>query len=318
MGKSDNIKNELMIDIAKKYYLDGMSQDEIAKKLHMSRSNISRMLAKATESGVVQISIKDNRTLHSDVAYRISKKYGLKDTIIIPTHSEHERIYRHAGESIVDYLDGILENGSLVGACGGKTNFYVSKMMHNSKGIKVDVVQIEGCTENSMPNTDGYLITNDLAKRLNGIPYVLPYPLTVKSQELRDMLLSEPMCRQIISKYDNIDVALLEINTLQVRISSQLRDKWLSEADALQLREVDAVASVCGHCLDIRGKPCNVGINERKISISIEQLRRVPLVIGTGVGINMLESTLSILRSKLLDVLVVDEALAHNIDTYLR
>lgn len=37
-------RQEMLIKAAKMYYLDGASQEEIARHLNMSRSNISKML----------------------------------------------------------------------------------------------------------------------------------------------------------------------------------------------------------------------------------------------------------------------------------
>ncbi|APF27800.1 hypothetical protein NPD7_3406 [Clostridium sporogenes] len=42
------------------YYIDNMTQSEIAKRLGQYRTTISRMLKKAREEGIVTINIKSN------------------------------------------------------------------------------------------------------------------------------------------------------------------------------------------------------------------------------------------------------------------
>ncbi len=308
-------KSETMIEIAKLYYLDGMSQDEISRQLHMSRSNISRLLAKSVEAGIVQITINDSRFIHLDVAHRIGKKYGLQDVIIVNSHSDAERTRRKAGEAVSGYLVERVQNGMLLGVTRGKIIYYASRATHNTRGIRTDAVQLMGCTVNSSPSQDSYMLTETFAQRLSGIGYVMPVPLMSKSKQLRDQLLQEPLCGSVVEKFSSVDIALLEIHSLRVALSSQFREPWLTKADSLQLSEVDAIASVCGRYFDPRGLPCSAGINDRVIAAGYDQLKAVPIRVGTAIGANMLHSTLAVLRSKVLTALIIDESLAFDLDS---
>jgi DNA-binding transcriptional regulator LsrR (DeoR family) len=46
-------RKELLIEISKKYYIENLSQQQIAKDLHMSRSNISRLLKTCIDNKIV-------------------------------------------------------------------------------------------------------------------------------------------------------------------------------------------------------------------------------------------------------------------------
>ena len=48
---------ELLLKVAQLYYEQGLTQNEIAKKLFISRSNISRLLTQAREAGIVEIKV---------------------------------------------------------------------------------------------------------------------------------------------------------------------------------------------------------------------------------------------------------------------
>ncbi len=313
MPDSEAHKIQTMIEIAKLYYLDGMSQDAISKQLHMSRSNVSRLLARAAQAGIVQITVNDSRFLHPDVSRRIAKKFGLHEVIIAATHSDAERTHRKVAEAAAAYFDDILKNGSTLGVTRGRINYNISRLIRNNRGASADVVQMMGCTVNVAPAHDSYMLAEAFAKRLNGRAYVLPVPLMTKSKQLRDMLLLEPICGETVERFSRIDVALLEISSLSVRLSSQFREPWLTKADSLQLEQVGAVASVCGHYFDKRGLPCNAGINERIIAADRASIMRIPTRIGVAYGRGMLEAAVSILRSRMVNVLVTDETLAFDI-----
>jgi len=47
--------NEQLFRIAQMYYEDDLTQEEISKELHISRSNISKMLKRARNVGIVEI-----------------------------------------------------------------------------------------------------------------------------------------------------------------------------------------------------------------------------------------------------------------------
>ncbi len=315
MSDSEAHKIQTMIEIAKLYYLDGMSQDAISKQLHMSRSNISRLLARAIEAGIVQITVNDSRFLHPDVSRRIAKKFGLDEVIIAATHSDTDRTRRKIAEAAAAYFSDNLRNGTMLGITRGRTSYNISRLIHNNRGACVDVVQMMGCTVNVSPIHDSYMLAEAFARRLNGRAFVLPVPLMTKSKQLRDMLLLEPICSETVEQFSKIEVALLEISSLSVRLSSQFREPWITKADSLQLEQVNAVASVCGHYFDKRGLPCNAGINERIIAADRATIMRIPTRLGIAFGSGMLESTVSILRSRMVNVLITDESLAFDIDS---
>lgn len=314
MNEKNLTKTQSMLEIAKLYYLDKLSQNEIAERLGIGRSSVSRMLTRAMETGVVQITINSSDSIHLELAHRIAKQYGLQDVMIVNSHSEQERTYRKAGEVLAEYLMNHIQRGTILGVSRGRINYYASRTIHNTRGVSVDVVQMMGCTVNTSPKLDSYMLTDAFASRLNGVGYVMPVPLMAKSRHIRDALLLDPLCKNVIEKYPQINVAVMDIHSLRVNLSLEFKESWLSKADAMQLRDIGAVGSTCGYYFNRKGMPCNVGINDRLIAIDREQLYGIPIRIGAAIGANMLDALLAVLRSGLLNVLVVDEALAFELD----
>ncbi|MDI6920766.1 winged helix-turn-helix transcriptional regulator [Clostridium botulinum] len=52
--------DRILYKVVQMYYIDNMTQSEIAKRLGQYRTTISRMLKKAREEGIVTINIKSN------------------------------------------------------------------------------------------------------------------------------------------------------------------------------------------------------------------------------------------------------------------
>ena len=65
---------DLIAKAARMYFLDGRSQDDIARVLGTSRSNVSRMLGAARDLGIVEIRIQDERGRNGDLEAEVRGK----------------------------------------------------------------------------------------------------------------------------------------------------------------------------------------------------------------------------------------------------
>ena len=69
MDRGDGIQNlQKMVQAAKMYYQEGLTQETIAKKLRTSRPAVSLLLAEARKTGVVQIKIRDPEVNNEELA----------------------------------------------------------------------------------------------------------------------------------------------------------------------------------------------------------------------------------------------------------
>ncbi|MFL6555747.1 MAG: helix-turn-helix domain-containing protein, partial [Bacillus sp. (in: firmicutes)] len=71
-----------VIEAAKLYYLLDYNQNEIAKKLGVSRPTVSRLLQQAKSDGIVQINILDPTEDVENLARQLEKKFNLKKAIV--------------------------------------------------------------------------------------------------------------------------------------------------------------------------------------------------------------------------------------------
>ena len=82
--------DRFLIKVAELYYRDGLSQQEIAKKLHTSRTSISRALIQARNEGYVQIRIQYPEQSDLGLERELEEKYGLTEALIaVPAYVLH-------------------------------------------------------------------------------------------------------------------------------------------------------------------------------------------------------------------------------------
>src|SRR5215212_617828 len=89
----------LMAKTARLYYERGMSQSEIAIQLDISQATVSRLLKRALEQKIVQISVTLPAGFHADLEDELQKKYNLKEAIVVDAASDDddEQIQRVLG-----------------------------------------------------------------------------------------------------------------------------------------------------------------------------------------------------------------------------
>ena len=112
----------LMVRVCDLYYNQGISQQQIAKDLNLSRPTVSRVLALAREQGIVKISISNvDAVEHWELERKLEKEYGLQEVIIVGENSSEDKMKEALGEAAARYLEYTIKDGNTVGVSMGST-----------------------------------------------------------------------------------------------------------------------------------------------------------------------------------------------------
>lgn len=109
----NNLINQLIF-IAKLYYIDGLTQSEIAEKVHIHRSQISRMLKEARKLGLVKISVNSGLEDFSNLQNFLIEKFKLKEALIVPENINDLNL-KTLGSFAANYLSQTITNNSVIG-----------------------------------------------------------------------------------------------------------------------------------------------------------------------------------------------------------
>ncbi len=72
-----------LADVARQYYLEDLTQEQIARGIGVSRSHVSRMLKEARERGIVEIRIHHPLRTSPDLAQKLLDALPLSDTLVL-------------------------------------------------------------------------------------------------------------------------------------------------------------------------------------------------------------------------------------------
>jgi DNA-binding transcriptional regulator LsrR (DeoR family) len=87
MGKAVtvvDVNDDVKTRIAWLYYVEGMTQDEVANIVGMNRSRVLRILAAARQDGTVQIRVTTRMSRCVELERRLESRWNLTRAIVVP------------------------------------------------------------------------------------------------------------------------------------------------------------------------------------------------------------------------------------------
>ena len=313
MGDFATQRRQLLESIAQMYYIGGMSQAQIANKVSMSRANISKLLKTCVQEKIIEFKINSSSSPMTQLELMLQEKYNLKKAIVAPSESHDELSKNNVGIYAADYLESTIKSGMLIGVAWGTTLYYVINNLKPKSTIQADVIQMVGGISPKSADTDGQNLAQKMAEVLNGKCNIMQLPMLVQSKLLRDLLLEEPFVDKHFKLFNDIDIAVVGLGSNRTDYSAVYKSGYITREETENIISLGAVASICGHNLDIKGKPCITNISDKIISIDLSTLKKTETVVGVASGFAKAEAALAALRGSYIDVLIIDENLAHSV-----
>ena len=257
---------------ARLYYHRGLTQQEVGRRLGVSRFRVMRLLEAARAEGVVRIEIEDELRQEDDLAARLEAAFGLDMAVVVPEPAGLAR----AGAATLPLL---LRPNDLVGVAWGETlSALVAELAPQAE--RHDVVQICGAIPGLATGTGPSEVAVRLAERLGGPVSLLPAPARPATL---DELLDDETIRPTVELFARVDVALVGIGPH---------------------------AAGGGHVLvHVFGPDGSVLDPEPALALSLEGLRRARTVAIAG-GEAKHGAILAVLRARILSGLITDGASA--------
>ena len=306
-------REDMLAMVASLYYELDQSQTQIANRLGVSSSKISRMLKEARDRGIVHIRVEKPVPRDFALEQQLIEVFGLRDAHVLQTFNDADEtaMLSSTGRIAASYLWSVIPNlapGASIGVAWGTGVHATVSALPDNVGQQIDVVQLMGGVGALM--VDGPDLARMVATKLGGRHYDLHSPLLVERPETRTMFLNEPVVRDAIRRARAVQLAITGIGTVQDDASSFLRAGLLTRADLSQLRHVGAVGEMVGRFFDAEGRHAEIELNQRIVGIELEDLQRIPQVLAIARGITKAAAIRAALIAGYLTVLATDDVTA--------
>src|SRR4030042_1230607 len=115
----DEDRRDFLIEVARLYHEQGLSQQDIARRFDISRSSVSLALKACREEGIVEIRIAGSPSPLLALQAELKERYRLGAAVVAPAEPEAELAKRRVGLAAAAYLEGELTGGLRIGLSGG-------------------------------------------------------------------------------------------------------------------------------------------------------------------------------------------------------
>lgn len=314
MAEVDHMR--LMVKVARLYHTHGMRQTDIARRLKISQSRVSRLLTQAEEASVVRTVVAAPRAIHADLEDRVEAGYGIGEVHVIDTVSDDEaELGRDLAHATATLLHDLSLDAPVIGFTSwSRTLRQVVDALQPLRTGTQWVVEMLGDLGPPAVQHDAARSTQRLATLVGAQPVYLRTPGVVPAPEVRDLLLSRDVhARRALGMLDDLDLALVGIGACFMDPTLSPGDNFFTEEQFARMREAGAAGEVCLHFIDADGRPVDGGVDNLVVGVSREQLRSARRRWAVAGGARKHDAVRAALAGGWVDTLVTDSVTAQHL-----
>jgi deoxyribonucleoside regulator len=304
-------KHRFLADVATLYYDENLTQSEIAERLGISRSSISRLLKEARDLGVVQIAINRPADNSAQLSNALKTALDVAEVYVVPAGMRgYSQVVEALGVVAANILQQKLRDNSILGISWSTGVYQAVRALQNASAMNVTVAQLTGSVVNANPLLDSPDLERWLAQTLGARYVYLPAPLMVSDEHIRDALLADKMIAERLKIARQADVALVGIGAAFPPLSSLLQMGYITEDDLREATRLGGVGDILSTFFDLEGQPIDLALHKRIIGVSLDDLKNIRHVIGVAASREKAKAIIGALRGRYINCLVTDDQAA--------
>lgn len=307
---------KLLIQVARLYYMEQLSQEQVASKLGISRSNVSRILTDAQRQGIVEIKINDPAGRERTLERQIEETFGLREARVAqgPGSFGPSRGITQVGVLASQVLLDSVKDQMTVALSWGQALQAMVWATTAARDRAAQLVQLVGGLSSIANEISGQELVRELASRLGASYRYLHAPAALATKDSLQALLAEQSIAQALEAARTADLAFVGIGTPTHGSSSAILESLrLSHGQAKQFWSQSPVGDIAARYFDHAGQPVRGAVDDRILAVTLADLTRIPMVVGVAEGRAKVPGVLGALHGHLIDVLVCDESLARGV-----
>jgi len=305
----DNCSDEVLLQIARLYYVDGLPQTNVARRANVSQAKVSRLLAKARQKGFVRITVAEYDPRDHELEEELENRLEIRQAVVIKTAGglDAQELRQSLTHFAAPWVARWIPAQGVLAIAGGRTMQWLVRNMTAPPGAEgLSVVQAMGNIDASVGPYDALELGRILAKRWCGSFFTLNTPAILPDSRTRKTLLGLATVQPVVERLREAQAALVGVGTLHNSVF--VERGVLTDKDTARLTKAGAVGEICGRFYDRDGNECQTTYRDRVISIEFDALRRADDVIAVVAGSDRTEAILGALRGGLIKSLVIDRA----------
>jgi DNA-binding transcriptional regulator LsrR (DeoR family) len=291
------------------YYIAGHTQDEIAKRLKVSRASVQRLVSLCLSERLITFRLEHPIAACMDLATRLVDKFELRTCDIVPTDSASPTAVAGIAERAASLLEATLRSDKPVIVAIG-----------TGRAMRAAVEQVPpmDCPDHQLVSlvgnisTDGSATFFDTVGRLAELTkarhYPMPLPVLMSSEGERDQMLRMSPVAKVRAIAHRADLRLVGVGQMDKNAQFHV-DGFINREELLELMRLGAVGELTGWAFDANGQFIKGGTNKRVTSIP-HPVPANALTVAAALGPAKVPAIRAALKGRLINSLITDEATA--------
>ncbi|CAN7300136.1 sugar-binding transcriptional regulator [Mesorhizobium sp. LjRoot246] len=302
---SESRTDRLRIRAAWMYFVEQMTQNEIADVLGVGRVTIVRMLADARARNEVKITIESELSEIVRLERALEKTFGLQQALVAPLSAPNADPIPAISAKTGSFLSDTMKSGMRVGVGWGQTLFSSLPFISAKSLTDFKVISLlggVGVVRRFNPAEFAWRF----AQIFQGDGYLIPTPAVVDSVETKIALVERCGLQEVFEMANVLDAVLLSVGGI-ASATTFSRGGFLKEADREALLARGAVGDLLFHFFDRNGDLVDHPVNSHVMSVDVDRLRKAPIRILTSGGEEKTEALLGAMTLIAPTILITDE-----------
>lgn len=294
------------------YYVAGNNQEEIARKLGVSRQTAQRLVSLSVSEGLIRVRLDHPIGRCMELAEALRQRNALDYVEVVPTDPSAPNALHGAAIAAAAQIERWLrsEKPIVMGIGTGRTLKAAIEQLSPMEASQHKIVSLTGSIA-----PDGsaafYNVIFNIAETVKARSFPMPLPVIASSPEEREMLLRQPMIRETHALAAKADVTFVGIGDLGPD-APLVMDGFISSAEQKLLQKAGAVGEIVGWAFDAQGKFLDGLTNERVASAPLPS-RESSTVVAIAIGDRKTPGIRAALNRRLINGLITDERTAEGL-----
>ena len=313
-GQASSVEDErsLAARAAWLYFVGGLTQTEIAKRLGVQSTKAHRLVARANRDGLVRIHVHARVADCVQLEERLSERFGLTTCRVAPDLQEGALPLKALASAGALFLKNAIEQDEYetIGVGNGRTLAALVDQLPSTPTRRTRFVSVlGGLTRKFAANP--FDVIHRLAEKTGAEAYLMPGPIFANSPEDKAVLMAQMGVADAFEMARSASLILAGIGEM-TDSGFLIATGMIRAEERAEISRAEACGEMLGHLFAIDGRPVDTELNARALSLSLDELAELKVVAVAG-GTGKVRAILSVLRSGLLTGLITDEATAKSL-----
>jgi DNA-binding transcriptional regulator LsrR (DeoR family) len=290
-------------------YVGGMTQDQIAQELGVSRQRVQRLVSRAMSEGLIHVRLHHHIGACIELEQALIRRFGLRLARVAPTLGEGRDAIRSIAASAATELEKYLRltEPQVIAFGTGRALLAMAEQFNPTEAGHHRIVSLIG---NTAPDGSAtlYDVIRRVAEKLMAPYFPMPIPVISDTPEERAFYYHLRPVQAVLALVEQADVTFVGVGQM-TDDAPLVVDGFVTHQEMVEFQRKGAVGEIASWVFDDRGRYIK---SDRDTLVGAPRIEpeRVKPVIGVAGGASKVRAIRAALSGKLLNGLVTDEATA--------